>query len=73
MENSEIDTGSDDEPTVSHVEDRSDVTLSPKQTSETQEVPGLTEADAGAFTSSMNVPLIVTEDSSPDGTGKQND
>ncbi|GCB24941.1 universal stress protein A family protein C25B2.10 [Aspergillus awamori] len=73
VENSEIDTGSDDEPTVSHVEDRSDVTLSPKQTSETQEVPGLTEADAGAFTSSMNVPLIVTEDSSPDGTGKQND
>ncbi|GAQ43399.1 hypothetical protein AtubIFM55763_010952 [Aspergillus tubingensis] len=73
VENSEIDTGSDDEPTVSHVENHSDGTLSPKQSSETQEVPGLSEVDAGAFTSSMNVPLIVTEDSPPGGTEKQND
>ncbi|GAT24182.1 universal stress protein family domain protein [Aspergillus luchuensis] len=73
VENSEIDTGSDDEPTVSHVENHSDGTLSPKQASETQEVPGLSEVDAGAFTSSMNVPLIVTEDSPPGGTEKQTD
>ncbi|GKZ40054.1 hypothetical protein AbraIFM66950_002109 [Aspergillus brasiliensis] len=73
VENSEIDTGSDDEPTVSHVEHHSDVTLSPKPTPEAQGVPGLTEADAGAFASNMTVPLIVTEDSSPDGTGRQAD
>ncbi|OJI84067.1 hypothetical protein ASPTUDRAFT_190477 [Aspergillus tubingensis CBS 134.48] len=73
VENSEIDTGSDDEPTVSHVENHSDGTLSPKQASETQEVPGLSEVDAGAFTSIMNVPLIVTEDTPPGGTEKQND
>ncbi|PWY71126.1 adenine nucleotide alpha hydrolases-like protein [Aspergillus sclerotioniger CBS 115572] len=80
VENSEVDTGSDDEPTVSHVEDHEDV--SPKQEPsepsnhiffETQNVPGLTEGVAGAPSSNVTVPLIVTEDISPDGSEKQSD
>ncbi|PYH96090.1 adenine nucleotide alpha hydrolases-like protein [Aspergillus ellipticus CBS 707.79] len=73
VENSEVDTGSDDEPTVMHVEDHNDASPSPPsepssgrpsvESLPADNLSGATETPPSQ--SNVTIPLIVTEDSSP--------
>ncbi|PWY68677.1 adenine nucleotide alpha hydrolases-like protein [Aspergillus heteromorphus CBS 117.55] len=75
VENSEIDTGSDDEPTVMHVEDHKDSPSPPTEPSngpsvETLPTDNLSESTETPPSSGVPIPLIVTEESSPTGSEK---